>query len=236
MTRHIVRALSIVGFVLAACGGSAAVAPTSSATAAPTSTPTAAPATATAAATQATAGATWTITSASKATASVREQLVGVNLPSDAVLTATGAAGTFALDADGTFSADSKITFDVTTLASDQRDRDNFVKMDTLNVRQFPTATLVPTKATGLALPLASDTDLKFTLAGKMTIHGVTKDVTFDVVAKRTGGQLTATATANPTFKFEDFGMRAPSVPFRVVSVVDEIRLVVDIVATSAAG
>jgi polyisoprenoid-binding protein YceI len=242
------RVLAAAGlaFTLASCGGTAAVAPTLSAapaTATPTSAPATAAATATAVATATSAGgttvsagATWTITSASKATVSVREQLVGVSLPSDAVLTATGAAGAFAVSGDGAFSADSKITFDVTTLASDQRDRDNFVKMDTLNIRQFPTATFVPTKATGLTLPLASGADLKFTLAGKLTIHGVTKDVTFDVVAKRTGGQLTATATANPTLKFEDFGMRAPSVPFRVVSVVDEIRLVVEITATGAAG
>ena len=164
------------------------------------------------------------------------QQLVGVNLPSDAVLTAKGASGAFIINSDGTFSGDSKITIDVTTLASDQRDRDNFVKMDTLQTRQFPTATFVPTKVTGLTLPLASGEELKFTLAGKMTIHGKTKDVTFDVVAKRSGGTLTATATANPTWKFEDFGMSAPSVPFRVVSVNDEIRLVVDIVATGSAS
>ena len=38
------------------------------------------------------------------------------------------------------------------------------------------------------------------------------------------------------TVKFADFGMTAPSVPFRVVSVVDEIRLVVTLVATGPAA
>ena len=74
--------------------------------------------------------------------------------------------------------------------------------------------------------------DFSFTLVGKMTIHGTSKDVSFDVTAKRTGGDLTATATANPTWKFGDFGMSPPSSPLRVVSVVDEIKLVVDLVAT----
>jgi polyisoprenoid-binding protein YceI len=227
MTRRV--ALLAAVLLISACGGVAAPAPasTSSPTAAPTASPTAAATT--------TPGA-WTVTGDTKATISVREQLVGVNLPSDAVLTAKGAKGTFAVNADGTFSADSKITIDLTTLASDQRDRDNFIKQDTLQVRQFPTATFVPTKATGLTLPIAADTDLKFTLAGKMTIHGTTKDVTFDVVAKRSGGTITATATANPTWKFEDFGMRAPAVAFRVVSVNDEIRVVIDLVATGAAS
>jgi polyisoprenoid-binding protein YceI len=71
-------------------------------------------------------------------------------------------------------------------------------------------------------------------LAGDVTIRGTTKSVTFDVQGKRDGASLTATATANPSFKFGDFGMTAPSVPFRVVSLVDEIRLAVDLVATAA--
>lgn len=222
--------VALAGSLLAACGG-AATAPSASPD--PTANPTTR-ATETPASTSTGTAGTWTVTSASKATASVREQLVGVNLPSDAVLTATGATGSFAMNADGSFSADSKITFDLTTLASDQRQRDDFVKQSTLQTRQFPTATFVPTKATGLTLPIASGADLKFSLVGKMTIHGVTKDVTFDVVAKRTGNELTATATANPTLKFGDFGMSAPSVPVRVVSVTDAIRLVIELVATTA--
>jgi polyisoprenoid-binding protein YceI len=225
--------LAIASLLLAACGG-AAVAP--SATPAPTPTTTAPAPTATAATsatgvTTVTTG-TWTISDTSKATVRVREQLVGVNLPSDAVLVATGATGTFALKDDGTFSPDSKITFDLTTLASDQRDRDNFVKMDTLQTRQFPKAEFVPTKTSGLVLPMPASGEFTFKLTGQITIHGKTKEVTFDVVAKRSGGDLTATATATPTWKFGDFGMSAPSVPFRVVSVVDEIRVVVDLVAT----
>ena len=231
-TQRVAVSLATASLLLAACGG-ASVAP--SATPAPTAV--AATATPTAAATSATGvptvtSGTWTISDTSKATVRVREQLVGVNLPSDAVLVATGATGAFVLKDDGTFSSDSKITFDLTTLASDQRDRDNFVKMDTLQTRQFPKAEFVPTKTTGLVLPMPASGEFTFKLTGQITIHGKTKDVTFDVVATRTGNDLTATATAAPSWKFGDFGMSAPSVPFRVVSVVDEIRVVVDLVAT----
>lgn len=211
--------------LLVACGGAATVS-----TASPTATATATtspPAAATAASASA-----WTVSAKSKATVRVREQLVGVSLPSDAVLTATGAKGLFDLGADGTFTSGSKITFDLSTLASDQRDRDNFIKQDTLQVRQFPTADFVPTKVTGLTLPLAASGTFTFTLTGNMTIKGKTKEVTFDVSAKRDGGDLTATATANPSWKFGDFGMTAPSVPLRVLSVTDEIRLAIDLVAT----
>src|SRR5256714_9939924 len=215
------------GLLVVVCGGSATVA---TATTTPTAT-----ATATTAATTASAG-TWTVTDKSKATIRVREQLVGVSLPSDAVLTATGAKGSFELNADGTFAAGSKIAFDLTTLSSNERDRDNFIKNDTLRVRQFPTAEFVPTKTSGLTLPLASSGTVAFTLTGNMTIRGTTKEVTVDVNAKRDGSHLTATATANPSWKFGDFGMTAPSVPFKVLSVTDEIRAAIDIVATGPKG
>ncbi len=224
--------LATASLLFASCGGAAPA----TATTAPTVVTTASSPTLTASASTTTtspvATGTWTVSDTSKATVRVREQLVGVNLPSDAVLVATGATGTFVLKDDGTFSSDSKITFDLTTLASDQRDRDNFVKMDTLQTRQFPKADFVPTKTSGLTLPMPASGEFTFKLIGQMTIHGTTKEVTFDVTAKRSGNELTATATADPTWKFADFGMSAPSVPFRVVSVVDEIRVVVDLVAT----
>lgn len=222
-----VLALIILALLGASCAGAASVpvAPTASAT--PSLPPTPVSPTATGLA----ARPAWTVGDKSKATVRVREQLVGKDLPSDAVLTATGAKGAFALNADGTFADGSKITFDVTTLSSDSRDRDNFVKQDTLSARQFPTATFVPTKTTGLTLPLPSG-DFAFILTGTLTIHGKEKVATFDVKATRNGSDLTATATANPTLKFEDFGMTPPSVPFRVVSVTDEIKLIVDLVAT----
>ena len=229
---HIARAVPLVmtTLLVAACGGAPATSTATPTPASTTSTPT--PTTAPTAA----AGGTWTVNDTSKATVRVREQLVGVNLPSDAVLVASGAAGTFQVKDDGTFSSDSKISFDMTTLASDSRQRDDFVKGDTLQTRQFPKAEFVPTKATGMTLPMPASGEFAFKLTGQMTIRGKTKDVTFDVTAKRTGSELTATATAAPSWKFGDFGMTAPSVPFRVVSIVDEIRVVVDLVATMKAG
>ena len=96
------------------------------------------------------------IADSSKATVRVREQLVGVSAPSDAVLVAKGAKGSFTLRDDGTFGSDSVISFDLTTLTSDQRQRDETVKRDPLQVTRFSTAEFVPTKATGLTLPLAA--------------------------------------------------------------------------------
>lgn len=232
MTRPAARLLALLAgaaIVLGACGSAAAPVPAPATAAATTPAPTASAA-------PVSAGGVWTVGSTSKATAQVREQLVNVPATSDAVLVATGAKGTFGLKPDGAFSADSKISFDLTTLASDSRNRDDYVKQSTLAVRQFPTAELVPVKTTGLPSPLPASGDFSFRLAAKLTIHGVTKDVTFAVVAKRTAGDLTAIATLDPPVKFEDFGMTPPAVAFRVVSVVDEIRLVVNLVATGPAN
>ena len=231
ISRHLSRTalpLAIASFLVAACGGAAAPSATVAADRDRDDSRTRPRRRRASAATTG----TWTVSNTSKATVRVREQLVGVNLPSDAVLVATGATGTFALRDDGTFSSDAKISFDLTTLASDNRNRDDFVKSDTLQTRQFPKAEFVPTRTTGLTLPMPASGEFTFKLTGQMTIKGRTKEVTFDVQAKRTGNELTATATAAPTWKFGDFGMTAPSVPFRVVSIVDELRVVVDLVAT----
>ncbi|HEV8228430.1 MAG TPA: YceI family protein [Candidatus Limnocylindria bacterium] len=213
--------------MLSSCGGATTVAPTQSPT--PSPTPSASPS-----ASLAPAGSgaiTFTVDAASKATVRVREQLARVPAPSDAVLTIGGATGTFTLNSDGTFASGSKISVDMNTIASDDRQRDDTIKRDPLEVRAFPRAEFVPRAIGGLALPVATSGDLSFTLAGDMTIHGTTKAVTFDVKATRTGTKLTATATANPTWKFADFGMRPPS-SFLVLSIVDEIKLEFALVAS----
>lgn len=220
-------ASALLIFVAATCGGATA-GPSPAATVTATASPTAAG--------TVSAGGPWTFTvdSSSKATVRVREVLARVQLPGDAVLTATRVTGSFTLNTDGTFAPASKITVDLTTLRSDQSQRDEFIKDNTLQTRRFPTAEFVPTKTSGLPLPLALSGDLTFTLTGNMTIHGTTKEVTFDVKAARSGARLTATATASPTWKFGDFGMTIPRVA-TVLSIQDDIRLEVALVATETA-
>ena len=207
----------------AACGGAAAPQPTAEPSASPSPTP---PGTVSAAGPW-----TFTVDPSSKATVRVREVLAQIRAPSDAVLTATGLKGSFTLNADGTFAATSKITADLTTLRSDQGQRDQFIKDNTLQTRRFPTAEFILDKAGALPLPLPASGDFAFTLSGRMTIHGTTKTVTFDVTARRDGARLTATAKANPSWKFEDFGMQQPRVA-SVLSIEDDIRVEITLVAT----
>jgi polyisoprenoid-binding protein YceI len=172
------------------------------------------------------------ITEQSKATFRVREQLVGVELPSDAVGTTGAVGGQLALRPDGTLVSEaSKITVDLRELKTDDPRRDNFIKQNTLQTSRFPFAEFVPTQAEGLPSPLPASGEHAFRLTGNMTVHGVQKAVGWDVRARRDAAQLAGRATT--TLKFGDFGMAPPRVPV-VVSVVDEIRLELDLVAAQA--
>ena len=229
-TRRSFLSASLSSAVLAACGGGGIPAALATATPTPEPSPTPAP-TATPAASAAAGSLTFSVASGSKVVVRVTEQLADRQNLSDAVLTADKVTGEFTLQPDGTFAPSSKITVDLNSLASDSRQRDNFIKMDTLAVRQFPNAVFVPTRTEGLTLPLPATGDLSFKLTGHMTVHGVTKDASFDVKAKRSGSDLTATATVAPAMQFGTFGMTQPRV-FTVLSIKDEIRLEVQLVAT----
>jgi polyisoprenoid-binding protein YceI len=220
-----VAALALFIVAASACGGAATPSPSA---AVMTSAPTASPTTATTAP-QANA-ITWNVDASSKATVKVREQLVRLPSPIDALINIAGAQGAFTLNPDGTFSSNSKISVDMTTVTTDDRQRTDSIRRDPLEVTRFRTAELVPKTTIGLTLPVPSSGEFTFKLIGDLTMHGVTKTVTFDVRATRADGKLTATATASPSWKFGDFGMQPPT-SFSVLSIVDEIRMEFALVA-----
>jgi polyisoprenoid-binding protein YceI len=168
----------------------------------------------------------------STATFRVREQLAGVSLPNDAVGTTTAVGGQLAFDPSGALVDEaSKITVDLRELQTDSSRRDSFIKQNTLQTGQYPLAEFVPTSADGLPSPLPDSGEYSFALTGLLTVHGVQKEVTWQATAARQEDRLTGNATA--AFAFADFGMSPPNVPV-VLSVVDEIRLEIDLVADLA--
>lgn len=224
-----VAVLALLLLLATACGGAASPSPsakqvTAAATVSPAATATTAP--------QASA-ITWSVDASSKATIKVREQLVRLPSPIDVLINITGAQGAFTLNPDGTFASSSKISVDMTTVTTDDRQRTDSIRRDPLEVTRFRTSELVPKTTIGLSLPLPSSGEFTFKLIGDLTLHGVTRTVTFDVRATRADGKLTATATANPSWKFGDFGMQPPT-SFSVLSIVDEIRMEFVLVASEA--
>jgi polyisoprenoid-binding protein YceI len=157
----------------------------------------------------------------------VREQLVGFDLPNDAVGKSSQVQGSILIGADGKLVRDSsRFTIDLRTLESDQSRRDNFIRRNTIQTDSFPNAVFIPASAQGLPAVLPATGDLAFTLTGDLIIHGVTRSTTWQVKAKRiASGAVTGTATTD--FKFADFGMTIPRVG-RVVSVDDKITLEYD--------
>jgi polyisoprenoid-binding protein YceI len=161
--------------------------------------------------------------SASQARYRAREQLVGRTLPSEAVGTSRAVSGTLVLAPDGTFLADqSNISVDLRRLQSDESRRDNFIRGDTLQTNRFPMATFVPRQVQGLSVPLPTSGEATFQLAGDLTVHGVTKPVTWQVTAQFDGGSVSGTATTS--VKITDFGMTPPRAG-PVLSIEDALTL-----------
>jgi polyisoprenoid-binding protein YceI len=157
----------------------------------------------------------------------VREQLVNVPLPSDAVGVTRAVTGQMVVNADGTVvSEESMFVVDLTTLTSDESRRDNFIKSNTLETRLFPAAEFVPREALGLPSPLPASGEVRFQIQGDLTIRGITRPTLWDVTAQILDGSVVV-GQATTQFTFADFGMRPPRVSV-VLSVDETIRLELD--------
>lgn len=157
----------------------------------------------------------------------VREQLVGVSFPNDAVGVTKAIEGAIAVDQAGRIVAGaSKITVDLVSMASDRDMRDGYVRRNTLVTETYPSVVLAPTELRGLRWPLPASGTITFQLIGNLTVKDVTRSTTWDVSLTVAGNTLTGTATTS--FTFEEFGLTKPRVA-RVMSVEDTIKLEYDL-------
>ena len=111
------------------------------------------------------------------------------------------------------------------SLKSDESRRDRFVKGNTLETRQFPTAVLVVRELQGLPAPLPVSGTMNITILGDFTVHGVTRPSTWTATVTVDPAGFTGKATTH--LKFEDFNMNQPSVPV-LAHLNDDIRLEYD--------
>ena len=105
--------------------------------------------------------------------------------------------------------------------------RDGYVLRNTLQTDQFPNMEIVPKKLIGLAspLPAGNQAQVGFQLIADTTLHGVTKETTWTVVAVMGGAAVGG--TAKTTIDFATFNMTKPSLA-RLVSVKEEIHLEIE--------
>ena len=160
----------------------------------------------------------------------VREQLMGKDLPNDAVGATNAITGTILAYPDGRIVKDSsKIVIDVRTLKSDQSRRDGFLQHRTLETEKYPTVELVPTEIRGFSGKLPASGDVTFQLLGDLTVHGVTHPTVWNVKAHQEGQDFVGNATT--AFTFKDINLDQPKVPV-VLSVADTIKLEYDFKVT----
>ena len=141
--------------------------------------------------------------------------------------------GLLHLDPDAPAKSDVKLTFNAAALrvTGKGESKDDVPKVQetmlgeqVLDAKKFPTIVFESTSVT--AKGAAPTLDL--TVAGRMTIHGVTKPVTAPVAVKIDGATLTATGKF--TIKQTEFGIKPISIG-GVVKVKDELVITFTVVA-----
>ena len=162
--------------------------------------------------------------SSSKATFTIDEVLFGS--PNTVVGETDKVAGQILVNTqDPSKSQLGEIKIDVSTLVTD-----NDLRNRTLQGRILETdtpanqyATFVAKSITGLPESIAVGQQVSFKITGDLTIHQVTKTVTFDAkVTVVSDKQITGTAST--TVKYSDFGISIPDVP-SVTGVGDTVKL-----------
>jgi len=165
---------------------------------------------------------TWTVTTGSQAGYRVKELFVGQTSKHEAVARTSTVSGTMAVSGDATSGYQvNGITINavLTGLQSvdsvagrDVTQRDGYVSRQ-MNLQQFPNATFAASAVT-VPGPVTSQT-VDLSIPGKLTIHGVTKDVTATAKAQLSGVKLEIAGSV--AIDMMDYGVSPPSVPFTTV-------------------
>ena len=158
----------------------------------------------------------------------VTEQLARLSYPIDAVGYTEDVFGSIYIDATGQPTPESLLTIDLSNLKSDESRRDNYLRGNALETDKFPQAFFLVNELKNLDmsdLTNLNSNDIEFQMAGDLTIHGVTKSKTWNVVAKSELGSIKGNASIS--FPFSDFDIDIPKL-FFIISVEDKITLELD--------
>ncbi len=170
--------------------------------------------------------------SSSSATFTIHEVLFGQ--PNTVVGKTNSVAGQILVDSqDLSQSQLGEIKVDLSTLATD-----NDLRNRTLQRRILETsdpsnqyATFVATSLTGLPSSVTIGQPVSFSITGNLTLHGVTRSVTFAAqVTKQSATKLAGQAQA--TVRYTDFGIAIPQVP-SVTGVGDTVVLALTFTANA---
>jgi polyisoprenoid-binding protein YceI len=156
----------------------------------------------------------------------VREQLMGANLPNDAIGATKFITGSILAYPDGRIVKDSsKIVIHLDSLKSDKDRRDGFLRRRTLETEKYPTVELIPTEIRGFNGTIPASGTATFQLLGDLVLKGVPHPTVWNVTARAEGQDVAGSAST--AFTFKDIGLEQPRVPV-VLSVADTIKLEYD--------
>jgi polyisoprenoid-binding protein YceI len=123
------------------------------------------------------------------------------------------------------------IRINVRTLETDNEIRTRALRGQILQADEdaFEFATFVPTQLVGLPQQVTMGTTFSFEIHGQLTVHGVTRNVTFTATLTPIS-ETRLTGTAQTTVQYTDFNISIPNAP-GVANVSDDVRLEIDFTA-----
>jgi polyisoprenoid-binding protein YceI len=118
----------------------------------------------------------------------VREQLASLGSPNEAVGRSNAVTGTMEVAGDTVEQV--RIEADLTQLTSDEGRRDNAIRQRGLESARYPTATLELAEPIQLASTPVQGQDIRGQGTGRLTVHGVTREVDLDLTGRWSGSTI----------------------------------------------
>lgn len=146
---------------------------------------------------------TWTVSAGSTAGFRVQQTMLGRK--SDVVGRTSAVTGTVAVGPDRIDAATFRV--DLTTIKVQGEVQAQFVK--SMDTAQFPTATLRLTQPIRLGSGLDTGATVRATATGELTLHGVTRAVSFPFSGRRNGSELQAVGSI--PIIFTDWDIKPPT-------------------------
>jgi polyisoprenoid-binding protein YceI len=138
--------------------------------------------------------------------------------------------GQFALNWDdlSTPLGENQFTVDLSTLTSDQRLRDGWLRDNGPEFATFPTATFVAERLENASATYTEGEEVTFQMVGQLTVRETAQPTTFDVTAALSGD--TVTGVAETTILLTDFGIEPPDFA-NTLTVKNEMQIRVEFTA-----
>ena len=148
-------------------------------------------------------------TSRSSASYTAHFQAAGQPLPGTVLGETSAVSGEFLLAMAPAATLQSlRITVDLRTFDSGSAPRDQHVRDDTFDTAQFPFAVFTVAQAQIFSGSYGAGQNVKFSLDGQLTLHGITHPVTFTMQGKRQADAITGSGST--VIQLQAFGMKDP--------------------------